>query len=71
MQQVLSTSVRQRSQQSPRNPIPECDLQAHVQDDLVVNRIVNGRLVACRWNDLDESERRSAEVVLFAPCEWW
>lgn len=71
MQQVLSTSVLAPRQQSPRNPIPECDLKAHVEDDLMVNRIVNGRLVACRWNDLSEAERRAAEVVRNRPCEWW
>ncbi len=45
--------------------IPESDLQAHIEDDLTVNAIRDGKLVEVHWNDLTEDERRAANVVMF------
>lgn len=36
------------------------DLEAHIEDDIRVNRIVDGKLVSCYWNELPEEERRAA-----------
>ncbi len=50
--------------------IIETDLQAHVEDDITVNAIRDGKLVEVLWNDLTEGERRAAYVALFDPCCW-
>lgn len=49
--------------------IAECDLQAHIEDDLEVNAIRNGQLVSVRWNELTDDERRAAYDVLFCIYE--
>lgn len=58
------TTATQEQRETPV-AVPDCDLQAHVEDDILVNRIVNGKLVLCRWNDLTEDERREAYTTLF------
>ncbi|HYU72388.1 MAG TPA: hypothetical protein VEL31_06880 [Ktedonobacteraceae bacterium] len=48
----------------------ETDLQAHVEDDIKVNAVRDGKLVEVSWNDLTEDERRAAYVATFHPCCW-
>jgi len=48
----------------------EPDLKEHIEDDLKVNAIRDGKLVEVFWNDLTEGERRAAYVALFDPCCW-
>jgi hypothetical protein len=48
----------------------ETDLHAHIEDACTVNSIRNGKLVAVRWNDLTEEERRCANLVTFHLCDW-
>jgi hypothetical protein len=53
--------------------VREDDLAQHVEDEdesvLRVNRIANGILVPCRWNDLTPDERRAANAVTFGLYE--
>lgn len=46
--------------------IREDDMQQHLEDDLIVNHIVDGKLVPCRWNELTPDERRAARAVMFS-----
>lgn len=62
-----TTTTQETRPRSLRTTIPQDDLQAHIEDSLIVNRIIHGRLVPVRWNDLDEAERRSAYNTTFAP----
>lgn len=39
--------------------------QNTAHDDPIVNRIVDGKLVPCRWSELTEDERRVAYANLF------
>jgi len=48
----------------------EPDLKEHIEDDLKVNAIRDGKLVEVSWNDLTEDERRAAYVAMFDPCRW-
>ncbi len=50
--------------------IIEPDLQVHVEDDITVHAIHDGKLIEVFWNDLTEDERRAAYVALFDPCRW-
>lgn len=43
----------------------EQDMHQHIEDDLIVNAIRNGKLVQVHWNDLTEDERVAARNVLF------
>ena len=47
--------------------LADSDLQAHIEDGLIVQRMVNGQVVPCRWNDLTEEERRAAYESMFDP----
>ncbi len=46
----------------------ETDLEQHIEDDLEVNAIRDGKLVQVYWNALTEDERRAAYVATFHPC---
>ena len=45
--------------------LTESDLLQHVEDDIKVNAIRDGRLVEVSWNDLTPEERRAANAVMF------
>ena len=45
--------------------VREDDVQQHIEDDLMVNAIRDGKIVQVRYNELTEDERRAAEVALF------
>ncbi len=48
----------------------EPDLKEHIEDDLKVNAVRDGKLIEVFWNDLTEDERRAAYVAMFDPCRW-
>jgi hypothetical protein len=48
--------------------VREDDLLQHIEDDLIVNRIVDGRFVPIHWNELTSEERRTAYQNDFDPC---
>ena len=45
--------------------VREDDLEQHIEDDMKVNTIRDGKLVEVAWNELTEAERRAAYVGLF------
>ena len=45
--------------------VREDDLEQHIEDDLKVNAIRDGKLVEVPWNELTDDERRAAYVELF------
>lgn len=48
------------------NRVIESDLRQHIEDDLyTVNKIVDGKLVPCRWEDLTPDEQRAARARMF------
>jgi hypothetical protein len=50
--------------------IIETDLVQHIEDDITVNAIRDGKLVEVFWNNLTEDEQRAAYVAMFDPCRW-
>lgn len=45
--------------------VREDDLLQHIQDELTVNAIRDGKLVEVRWADLSEDEQRAAYCSTF------
>ena len=45
--------------------IRDDDMQQHIEDDLNVNAIRDGKLVEVYWNELTESEQQAARYNLF------
>lgn len=43
----------------------EQDQDAHVKDDFSFNKIIDGKLVPCAWDDLTEDEKRACFANLF------
>lgn len=66
---MLTQSIEQTIKQP--NRIIESDMKSHIEDDLnTVNKIVDGKLVPCRWEDLSRDEQRAARAVMFdVRCE--
>jgi len=60
-----ATSVAPR-----QNLVIENEIPLHLEDACTVNAIRNGKLVAVRWNDLTDSEKRTANLVTFHLCDW-
>ncbi len=58
-------TVLQPPDSTPINHIPDTDIAVHVEDDVMVTRIIDGKQVLVRWNDLPEDQRRAAYCNIF------
>lgn len=41
------------------------DLQAHLEDEGLVNQVIDGQLVPCHWSDLPADQQQSARINTF------